>query len=236
MSPGPFSGWGRHTEIKWWWRVWGGGDADEGSVTECIPSLNGTKGSLWKVTLLPFTLLFIHANKRKSLSFMIDLKSLSSTHAQVLFSSDIFYGLFALIIKIVSDAFDQWTHNPAFNFCHLYEVHLVQEWCWRTESSPVSMAVVSFFFHCSATSFARGSSGLGALNNAWIESNTVRICRAGDHLSEGRGVQTKFRSHWENQGKFEDCTAVVSAQTAQQPQLASDGCQPESRQPDKRCS
>lgn len=111
---------------------------------------------------------------------MIDLKSLSSTHAQVRFSSDIIYGQSALIIKIVSDA---------FNFCNLYEV---QEWCWRTESSPVSMAVISFFFHCSATSFARGSSGLGALNNAWIESNTVRICRAGDHLSEGRGVQTKL--------------------------------------------
>lgn len=47
----------------------------------------------------------------------------------------------------------------------------------------VSMALLSFFFHCSATSFARGSSGLGALNNAWIDSNTVRICRAGDHLS-----------------------------------------------------
>lgn len=117
---------------------------------------------------------------------MIDLKSLSN------FSSDIIYGLSALIIKIVSYAFDQWTHNPAFHFCNLYEVHLVQEWCCRTESSPVSMAVISFFFHCSATSFARGSSGLGALNNAWIESNTVRICRAGDHLSEGRGVQTKL--------------------------------------------
>lgn len=58
-------------------------------------------------------------------------------------------------------------------------------------SSPVSMAVLSFFFHCSATSFARGSSGLGALNNAWIDSNTVRICRAGDHLSGRRKVQRR---------------------------------------------
>lgn len=57
--------------------------------------------------------------------------------------------------------------------------------------SPVSMAVLSFFFHCSATSFARGSSGLGALNNAWIDSNTVRICRAGDHLSGRQEVQKK---------------------------------------------
>lgn len=52
------------------------------------------------------------------------------------------------------------------------------------------MALLSLFFHCSATSFARGSSGLGALNNAWIDSNTVRICRAGDHLSE-RGKKKK---------------------------------------------
>lgn len=49
--------------------------------------------------------------------------------------------------------------------------------------SPVSMAWASFDFHCSATSFASGSSGLGALNNAWIDSSTVRICKAGDHLS-----------------------------------------------------
>lgn len=54
------------------------------------------------------------------------------------------------------------------------------------------MAWLSFFFHCSATSFARGSSGLGALNNAWIDSNTVRICRAGDHLSGRREVQKKM--------------------------------------------
>ena len=56
---------------------------------------------------------------------------------------------------------------------------------YQSNPLPVSMALLSFFFHCSATSFARGSSGLGALNNAWIDSNTVRICRAGDHLSGG---------------------------------------------------
>lgn len=55
---------------------------------------------------------------------------------------------------------------------------------FQVRRSPVSIALLSFFFHCSATSFARGSSGLGALNNAWIDSNTVRICKAGDHLSE----------------------------------------------------
>lgn len=54
------------------------------------------------------------------------------------------------------------------------------------QTSPVSMASASLDFHFSATSFARGSSGLGALSNAWIDSSTVRICRAGDHLSEER--------------------------------------------------
>ena len=34
-----------------------------------------------------------------------------------------------------------------------------------------------------ATSFANGSSGFGAESSAWIESNTVRICKAGLHLS-----------------------------------------------------
>ncbi len=70
--------------------------------------------------------------------------------------------------------------SGCFNNCY------TKTWIW---SSPVSMALLSFFFHCSATSFARGSSGLGALNNAWIDSNTVRICRAGDHLSGRRQVQ-----------------------------------------------
>lgn len=52
-----------------------------------------------------------------------------------------------------------------------------------SDTSPVSMAWASLVFHCSATSFASGSSGLGALNKAWIDSRTVRICKAGDHLS-----------------------------------------------------
>lgn len=51
------------------------------------------------------------------------------------------------------------------------------------------MALLSSLFHRSATSFARGSSGLGALNNAWMDSNTVRICSAGDHLSGRSEVQ-----------------------------------------------
>ncbi len=70
-----------------------------------------------------------------------------------------------------------------------------KKWLWKANwfyipsflhniNIPVSMASVSFFFHCSATSFAKGSSGLGALSNAWIDSNTVLIWRAGLHLSE----------------------------------------------------
>lgn len=57
----------------------------------------------------------------------------------------------------------------------------------KVQLLPVSMALLSQVFHISATSFAKGSSGLGALSNAWIESSTVRICRAGDHLSGGMG-------------------------------------------------
>ncbi|KAH9522870.1 hypothetical protein DERF_006424 [Dermatophagoides farinae] len=33
------------------------------------------------------------------------------------------------------------------------------------------------------TSFANGSSGFGAESNACIDNNTVRICKAGLHLS-----------------------------------------------------
>ena len=49
---------------------------------------------------------------------------------------------------------------------------------------PVSIASASLTFHSSATSFAKGSSGFGALNSAWIDNNTVRICKAGLHLSK----------------------------------------------------
>ena len=45
------------------------------------------------------------------------------------------------------------------------------------------MALLSFVFHSSATSLARGSSGFGALRSAWIDRRTVRIWRAGLHLS-----------------------------------------------------
>ena len=48
---------------------------------------------------------------------------------------------------------------------------------------PVLTAFCSFVFHASATSFASGSSGLGADSKAWMERRTVRICSAGLHLS-----------------------------------------------------
>ena len=41
--------------------------------------------------------------------------------------------------------------------------------------APVSMALDSCVFHCSATSLARGSSGLGADNRPCMDSNTVLI-------------------------------------------------------------
>lgn len=63
------------------------------------------------------------------------------------------------------------------------------------------MASASFIFHCSATSFARGSSGLGALSNAWIDSSTVRICNAGLHLSKevetvSNNIKVSLHSHF----------------------------------------
>lgn len=52
-------------------------------------------------------------------------------------------------------------------------------------SLAVAMAAASSSFQLLATSGARGSSGLGAPRRAWIESRIVRICSAGDQLSEG---------------------------------------------------
>ena len=51
---------------------------------------------------------------------------------------------------------------------------------------PFSIALDSCVFQCSATSLARGSSGFGALSKAWIERRTVRICKAGLHLSAAK--------------------------------------------------
>ena len=55
----------------------------------------------------------------------------------------------------------------------------------RVQSRALRMAASSLHFQSSATSLASGSSGLGALSRAWMESSTVRICSAGDHLSAG---------------------------------------------------
>ena len=52
-----------------------------------------------------------------------------------------------------------------------------------TINIPFLIAFSSSIFHSSATSLAKGSSGLGALSSAWIDNRTVRIWRAGLHLS-----------------------------------------------------
>ena len=59
----------------------------------------------------------------------------------------------------------------------------------------VLIACCSFCFHNWATSLANGSSGFGAERSAWIDKRTVRICKAGDHLSfriSCRGIKSKF--------------------------------------------
>ena len=47
----------------------------------------------------------------------------------------------------------------------------------------VAIALVSFAFQAAATSLANGSSGFGADNRPCTVSSTVRIVRAGVHLS-----------------------------------------------------
>lgn len=61
------------------------------------------------------------------------------------------------------------------------------------DHSPISIALASSFFHRSATSLARGSSGFGALRRAWMDRRTVLICRAGLHLSAVPGVGKEGR-------------------------------------------
>ena len=51
------------------------------------------------------------------------------------------------------------------------------------QSLAFLIASCSLIFHSSATSFAKGSSGFGAERRAWIDRSTVRICKAGLHLS-----------------------------------------------------
>lgn len=52
----------------------------------------------------------------------------------------------------------------------------VQSWASATAASSSSR-------HCLAMPSSSGSSGFGALSRACTEIKTVRICRAGDHLS-----------------------------------------------------
>ena len=51
------------------------------------------------------------------------------------------------------------------------------------ERKPFAWAACSSDFHFSATSASKKSSGFGALNKAWMERRTVRICKAGLHFS-----------------------------------------------------
>lgn len=71
-------------------------------------------------------------------------------------------------------------HPAELSVCNLFFFYTILS----ARDLPVSMACASLVFHWSATSLARGSSGFGALSSACIESNTVRIWRAGLHLSE----------------------------------------------------
>jgi len=56
------------------------------------------------------------------------------------------------------------------------------------------MAACSFSFQLCATSFASGSSGLGAPSNACIDSKIVRIWSAGDQLPEE--VSWRYDQAW----------------------------------------
>ena len=54
---------------------------------------------------------------------------------------------------------------------------------FSVHSRAVARAASSSASHFSATLLSRGSSGLGELMRAWMDSSTVRICSTGDHLS-----------------------------------------------------
>lgn len=63
---------------------------------------------------------------------------------------------------------------------------------------PLAIASGSLSFQCCATSFAKGSSGFGAERSACMERSTVRICKAGDHLSD-KIVWNEMKSYyWSN--------------------------------------
>jgi hypothetical protein len=66
---------------------------------------------------------------------------------------------------------------------------LVGDAYFRVHSLAVSMAAFSLSFQLLATSAASGSSGFGAPSRAWMESNIVRICSAGDQLSASEPYQ-----------------------------------------------
>ena len=63
------------------------------------------------------------------------------------------------------------------------DAHFAPDAYIRVHSAAVRCAAASSRFHASATPLSKGSSGFGALSSAWIDNKTVRICKAGDHLS-----------------------------------------------------
>lgn len=56
------------------------------------------------------------------------------------------------------------------------------------QAFAVAMAACSSSFQLFATSAASGSSGFGAPRSAWMDSRIVRICSAGDQLSDDPSV------------------------------------------------
>lgn len=81
---------------------------------------------------------------------------------------------------------ERGSRGGEWNDHHIPTISPITHSTLSLSSLPVAIAAFSFSFQCWATSFASGSSGLGADNRAWIESKTVLICNAGDHLSENK--------------------------------------------------
>ena len=91
--------------------------------------------------------------------------------------------MFSTNLRVFYQSHSTWREK----FSYEYNMH--------TFYIPVSMALLSFVFHSSATSLARGSSGFGALRSAWIDRRTVRIWRAGLHLSTVEGNKISIPVH-----------------------------------------
>lgn len=70
----------------------------------------------------------------------------------------------------------------------------------RVHSLALRIASLSLTFQSSATSFAKGSSGFGALRSACMDSKTVLIWSAGLHLSLriSRQILPNLQTNWDN--------------------------------------